>query len=42
MSEISHQMSTQEAYKELPEAAAIQANLMRNTFVSDAGYLTRY
>ncbi|EAR83396.2 hypothetical protein TTHERM_00938840 (macronuclear) [Tetrahymena thermophila SB210] len=42
LSELANQFTQQQNYRDLPDQSTIQQNLMKNTFVSDAGYLTRY
>ncbi|KAL4431708.1 hypothetical protein ABPG74_017337 [Tetrahymena malaccensis] len=42
LSELANQFTQQQNYRDLPDQSTIQSNLMKNTFVSDAGYLTRY
>ncbi|KAL4508525.1 hypothetical protein ABPG72_003829 [Tetrahymena utriculariae] len=42
LSELANQFTQQQNFRDLPDQSTIQSNLMKNTFVSDAGYLTRY
>lgn len=37
LDDIQKQFTSQQDFRDLPEASVIQGNLMKNTFVSDAG-----